>query len=170
MNDWRRLRTWAGALTIGSFIVMSVTGILMFFHLNVGMIKLAHEGMSWLFVLGAVLHVVINWRAFLGYFRTPLGAVIIGILVLVGAVSFLPVGGPHGRPPFMEIMGAMEQASLELVAQVLKRDPQTLIQQLQAQGIQVRQPTQTLAEIAAQNQKHSMEIWAALFSPQNRPN
>lgn len=164
-----RFRTWAGALTIGSFIVMSVTGILMFFHLNIGMIKLAHELMSWLFVIGAVAHVVVNWKAFFGYFRTPLGAAIIGIVVLLGAVSFLPMGGPHGRPPFMEIMAAMEQASLELVAQVLKRDPQTLIQQLQAQGIQVRQPTQTLAEIAAQNQKRTMEIWGYLFSPKNQP-
>lgn len=43
MKDTFRLKTWAGPLTIGSFVVIAGTGILMFFHLNVGVVKLAHE-------------------------------------------------------------------------------------------------------------------------------
>lgn len=136
----------------------------MFFHLNVGMIKLAHEWMSWLFVIGAVAHIRVNWKAFLGYFRTRWGAAIIAVVVLLGAISFLPVGGQRGRPPFLEIMEAMEQSSVEVVAQVLKRDPQSLIQQLQTQGIQIHQPTQTLAEIAVQNQKSPVQLWMVLVS------
>lgn len=37
------LRKWATPLTIGSFLLMGVTGILMFFHLDIGLNKLAHE-------------------------------------------------------------------------------------------------------------------------------
>ena len=36
-------REWATPLTIGAFGLMSVTGMLMFFHLDTGFNKLAHE-------------------------------------------------------------------------------------------------------------------------------
>lgn len=37
-------REWATPLTIGSFLLIAVTGVLMFFHLDSGLNKLAHEG------------------------------------------------------------------------------------------------------------------------------
>ena len=46
MKEILRPKTWAGPLMIGSFVVMAVTGILMFLHLNIGAMKLAHEWLS----------------------------------------------------------------------------------------------------------------------------
>ena len=36
-------RDWATPLTAGAFIVLAVTGLLMFFHLDRGLNHLAHE-------------------------------------------------------------------------------------------------------------------------------
>lgn len=40
-------RNWATPLTIGSFLLMAVTGLLMFFHLDTGLNKAAHEWLGW---------------------------------------------------------------------------------------------------------------------------
>ena len=51
-------KTWAGPLTIGSFVLMAVRGILMFLHLNIGAMKLAHEWLELLFVTGGLTPLV----------------------------------------------------------------------------------------------------------------
>jgi xanthine/uracil permease len=61
-------RDLATSLTIGAFGIMSVTGILMFFHADSGLNKVVHEWASWAMVTGVVLHVVVNWVAFKRYF------------------------------------------------------------------------------------------------------
>jgi len=42
------LRTWATPLTISAFLLMSVTGVLMFFHIEGGLTTVAHQWCSWL--------------------------------------------------------------------------------------------------------------------------
>ena len=58
------LRSWATPLTIGSFLLMAVTGVLMFFDIVPGYVSFAHEWASWLFLLGVVAHVAVNLRPF----------------------------------------------------------------------------------------------------------
>lgn len=167
MKDAFRLKTWAGPLTIGSFAVMAATGILMFFHLNIGAVKLAHEWLSWVFVIGVAAHLVVNWRPFLGYFRKPVGIGIMATVFLLGALSLLPAGGPPRRPPFMEAMRALERSSLDLVAQVAKRSPQSAIDELRARGFHVRQEAETISEIASDNRKPSVEVLAIVIGNAN---
>lgn len=41
-------RRWATKLTIGSFLLMAGTGILMFFELDQGVVLVVHQWSSWL--------------------------------------------------------------------------------------------------------------------------
>jgi len=62
-------KTWVSpGLAIG-FLVISVTGILMFFHIENGLIMNLHEWMGLLFVGVGIFHLVINWKAFLSCFK-----------------------------------------------------------------------------------------------------
>lgn len=175
MKNLLRLTKWAGPLTIGSFGVVAVTGILMFFKLNSGLMKLAHEWMSLLFVVGVVAHVAVNWRPFLGYFRRPVGITIIAVLLGLGALSLFPGGSDsHRRPPFMETSRALEQSSLSLVARVAKHSPESLMEELKAKGIRVRNGEQTIGEIASENSVRGMDILGHIFNkrdgrPEHRP-
>src|SRR3569833_342464 len=63
------LRSWATPLTIGAFALMSVTGVLMFFHLDRGLTGDLHEWFSWALLAAVAAHVVVNWRPLLVYFR-----------------------------------------------------------------------------------------------------
>lgn len=163
MKAMLRLTTWAGPLTIGSFVVVAVTGILMFFHLNFGLTKLAHEWLGWALVFGGVAHLVVNWRPFLAYFRKTSGIAIIAVLLVLGAASLVGGSGPRGRPPFMGISQALEDSSVGLVAQVAKVSPASLVDDLNARGIRTRNPEQTIREIAAENGVPSMVVLAHVF-------
>ena len=54
MRDICRMKTWAGPLTIGSFVVVAVTGILMLFHIDGGLAKHPHEVASIVLVIAAI--------------------------------------------------------------------------------------------------------------------
>jgi len=164
-----RLQMWAGPLVIGSFAVMAVTGIMMFFHWNIGAVKLAHEWLGWLLVIGGIAHLLVNWRPFLGYFRRPTSVVIAASVALLGFASLLPLGGSSRRPPLMNVSRALEQSSLSVVAQVVKRDVQEMKAELAANGIRVRHEEQTIADIAADNGRPAMQVLASVFGDVGSP-
>ena len=49
-------RPWITPLVIGTFALMAVTGSLMFFHLDTGLNKTAHEWLGWAMVAAVLLH------------------------------------------------------------------------------------------------------------------
>lgn len=90
-----------------AFAVISVTGVLLFFHVKNGPIMVLHEWFGWAFVVAGLIHLILNWRPLLGYLRLKCGCVSLGVALLltVGlAVAGLNHGhqGPGGRPAFAE--------------------------------------------------------------------
>ncbi len=159
-----QMQTWAGAATIGSFLVVSVTGIIMFFHINIGWIKIAHEWMSWVFVTAAVCHAMVHWKSLLGYFRNRAALAVILPIVVVGLLSLLPVTGPAAKHPLAQIMSRLERASLESVVKIADRDMSEVIHRLKASGITIDTTSQTITEIAARNGKRPTEVLFLLLS------
>ena len=163
MRDRLHLKVWAGPLTIGSFAVVAGTGVLMFFHAEFGLMKLAHEWLGWLLVVGGVAHLVFNWKPFLAYLKKPAALLILGVFVVLGALSTIPTSGQSGPPPHRVLGAALEGSSLEVVAQVVKKDVGSVTDQLTARGIQVRDSGQTIEEIASENQVRGMAILAYIL-------
>jgi len=66
-------RPFITAVVTLSFIVVTITGLLMAFHLlpkDIShILKGLHEWLSYLFVLGAGFHLYYNWKAITGYFN-----------------------------------------------------------------------------------------------------
>jgi len=54
MNDQNKMREWATPVTIGAFGLIALTGVMLFFKVQYGMVKPVHEWLSWLLVIGAV--------------------------------------------------------------------------------------------------------------------
>jgi len=54
------VRTWATPLTIVAFLLMAVTGVLMFLDVEFRLVTIAHQWLSWLFLIGAVSHIIAN--------------------------------------------------------------------------------------------------------------
>ena len=161
-------KEWATPLTIGSFVVTGLMGILIFFHLDIGLIKPAHEWLSWFMVLGAGFHILANWKAFTRHFSKCIGASIIGLFIVLTVLSFIPAGRGGGRerrggPPFMKAAQSLIDSPLTTVANVAKREPAAVLSALKAQGITVTSEQQTIKAIAEENKKNDVQVLEMIF-------
>lgn len=76
-------KPWISPFMACSFLIIAVSGILMFFHVKTGALIILHEWIGLFFIVAAVLHIVLNWRAFLSYLMDRKAAVsIIAALTL----------------------------------------------------------------------------------------
>ena len=158
-------RDWATPLTIGSFLLLAVTGILMFFHLDTGVNKLAHEWLSWVMVAGVLLHVLANLPAFKRHFTLHRGRWIIGACALVLGLSFLPLQTGGGKPPFMASVKALAGAPLPLLAQVggISTDEARL--RLTHLGIVSRSDTDTVAALVGPDLGAQAKVLGSVLKP-----
>jgi hypothetical protein len=111
-------RPWITPVVIGAFFLSAVTGVLMFFHLDSGLNKTAHEWLSWAMVIGVSLHLLLHLPAFKRYFTQTSGRVVIGLFAAVLALSFIPAGGAGGEPGFAPPVRALAKAPIPVLAQV----------------------------------------------------
>jgi len=142
------LRSWATPLVIGSFLVMSVTGTLMFFHLESDLNEALHEWAGLAMVAGAGMHVAANWRAFAQYFHRPAARAVMAVFALVLAASFLPFDPEDGRPEPRAMFGALSGAPIGMLAEMTGQDTDAVIARLAANGHAGIEPGQTVRTIA----------------------
>jgi hypothetical protein len=141
-------RSWITPLVIGAFSLSAVTGVLMFFHLDSGLNKAAHEWLSWAMVIGVALHALLNLPAFKRYFTQTTGRAVIGLFVLVLALSFIPAGGKSGgEPGFAPPVRALAKAPISVLAQVAGTSTDDVKARLQAQGLTVTSDQQSVADL-----------------------
>lgn len=134
------LRTWATPLIIGAFLIMGVTGVLMFFHLDSGLNKAVHEWASWAMLAGVAAHLAVNWRPFVIYFKRPLAAGIMGVGALALAVSFIPVEGGNGNP-MMAVVQAIGASDVGTVIALSGQDLEAGLARLREAGFTVEAGT-----------------------------
>ena len=140
-------RPWITPVVIGAFFLSAVTGVLMFFHLDSGLNKTAHEWLSWAMVIGVTLHLLLNVAAFKRYFTQTTGRVVIGLFVTVLALSFIPAGGEGSEPGFAPPVRALAKAPITVLAQVAGTSTDEVKTKLQAQGLTVTSDQQSVADL-----------------------
>jgi hypothetical protein len=140
-------RPWITPVVIGAFFLSAVTGVLMFFHLDSGLNKAAHEWLSWAMVIGVSLHVLLNMPAFKRYFTQTTGRVVIGLFAAVLALSFIPAGDAGGEPGFAPPVRALAKAPISVLAQVAGTSTEDVKARLQAQGLTVTSDQQSVADL-----------------------
>lgn len=165
----KSLKSWATPLACGAFTISAVTGLLIFFDIEMGLVEPVHKWLSWLLVTGVALHIISNWKQFTGYFSKKIGIGIIGASIVLVIASLLPIfgedeeGEEKGNPGKIAAQ-ALESSSLETVALVIKTTPQLLVAELGKSGIVVKSTTLTINEIALNNGKNEKEILGTILA------
>lgn len=158
-------RPWITPVVIGAFGLSAVTGVLMFFHLDSGLNKTAHEWLSWAMVIGVSLHVLLNLPAFKRYFTQTTGRVVIGLFALVLALSFIPAGGSGGEPGFAPPVRALAKAPITVLAQVAGTSTDEVKAKLQAQGLTVTSDQQSVADLVGGGLRQQIGAMSKVLAP-----
>lgn len=157
-----KMKSWATPLAAGTFIILAVTGILMFFKINVGYIKPVHEWLSWAMVIGVVFHTIANWKPFVSYFSKKPSLTIIAAGVVITVLSvFMP--STSGGNPGMKMIKALGTAKIETIADIAGQNSNDLITNLEQKGISEVETSMTIQEIAAVNGKKEKDILWVIF-------
>ncbi len=167
--DKTTLRRWATPMTIGAFLLMAVTGIMMFFHIETGIIKVAHEWLSWAMVIAVALHVYLNWTSFSRYFSQKAGVAVIALFAIITVASMFISGGderrgPPGREGMMAVTQVLTSAPLDKLADLTGSTVENLQATLQAQGLTIDASMGSLDEIAKQNQRNAAELLSGVIA------
>lgn len=159
-----KLRAWATPLTIGSSLIVTITGLMLFFHLSPGLTRTAHEWLGWVMAAAMIAHIVVNWRAFTGYFKRPVALIILGVSALMMALTPLgTVSGNTAANPVPLVMGAMSRAPLTALFDMAGLTPEEGVAKLEAQGITATSD-QRMNEITQGDRAVQTRIIAALFA------
>lgn len=157
-------RNWVTPITAGAFLLSAVTGVLIFFHVDSGANKFVHEWLSWVLLAGAALHTVANFNGLKAHLSSRRGQTLVGVFVVLLALSFIPLGGGKDEPPFMAPVRALGGSNMTTLAQVARLTPEQLRDRLGKAGVRVESDQQTLAELVGSDTRRQMQVLNRVFT------
>ncbi len=157
-------REWVTPIAAGAFLLSAVTGVLMFFHLDAGFSKPAHEWLSWALLAGGLLHVAANFRGLLQHLRRWRARLIVGgFAVLLAASLLVPTGGERGEGgiPALEALAGAPLASVAPIAGLTEAQ---LLERLRDAGFDASSPQQTFNELTGGEFRRRIQAMNAVFA------
>lgn len=152
-------REWATPITMGAFLLSAVTGVLLFFHLDSGLNKLAHEWLSWALLAGVALHIAGNFPGFKRHLGTLQGRAWVGAFGALLLLSFIQIGGERSGPPaFATIQNALVAAPVSTLAQVARVSPEQMLERMRSAGIPATSMDQNLNQLVDADPRKQMAI------------
>jgi len=146
MKPW--IKESATSLTALVFLVVGVSGVLLYFHLFEAQVKELHETLGLLFAAAALLHVYFNWKGMKRYFPKKL---FMGYAAALTAVSIAFIAPAQSGPnPKATIIDRTLNAPLAVALPLLETDPERAETLLAGKGITVGSAG-SIAEIARNN-------------------
>jgi len=159
----RITRDWATPLTAGAFILMAFTGMLMFFHLDRGIVHSAHEWLSFAFLLGATLHISKNIVGFKQLLSSRVGQVCILFFISIATISFFASEEKKGPPSWAGAVRALSEMPLADLSRVANINSEELRTRLNENGINVSTDDQSIEELVGPNLRKQANALKAVF-------
>ena len=149
-------------ITIGSFVIASLTGALMFFDIAPGGVRATHEWMSLLFILVVGLHIYTNKRPFLKYFSNNSLLLILASVASGMALYAMSYNDVYMAEEAFQLLTTIETSAL---LPLLDISHDEFVSKLSTVNITPTDNTLSLAEIAALHGLDTHEILEILITP-----
>ncbi|WP_455757257.1 DUF4405 domain-containing protein [Sulfurimonas sp.] len=148
-------RDMATSLATLLFVVIGVSGVMMFFHFFDKYVKEMHEILGLAFVVAIFLHVFFNFSSMKKYFKKGLFQILSLIIVSVSLVFVLNVD--EGANPKVVIIESMLNAPIQNSANILGTDIQSVKINLEKRGYHI-DDKDTIKTISSKNKVSPFEI------------
>jgi len=148
-------KSLATSLTTFAFIVMGLTGVLMYFHILDNYTKELHQILGLAFVAIIFAHVFFNWKAMKKYFKKKIFYVSAGIIsaVSLGFILTAPTGPNVKRILFNSVL----QNPIEKTSVLFVDSYDIAKKRLEDAGLHV-ESNKSLKELAMINQTSPFEL------------
>jgi small-conductance mechanosensitive channel len=140
------------------FMVIAVSGIMLFFHVGEGLVKELHEWLGIAFVTAATLHVYRNWSSFKRYFQQRSLWAVLTLTVVVTLAFVVPAGLLGQRNGIRLIVEAVTTAPLQQIAPILGTSYEDIRAKFAEQGIVIDNPSISLREVAHHSKRELPEV------------
>jgi hypothetical protein len=154
MNKFLK-RDIATSLTTFLFVVIAITGSLMFFHILDNYTKDLHEILGLAFIAIVFFHVFFNWKSMKSYF-TKKTFLFSGMLILLVSFGFI-FNAPKGDNPKRTIIDSVLNAPIKDSLLLLNTNLKDAKEKLEKEGIKIGKAI-SFEEIANQNKTSPFRI------------
>ena len=158
----KKFRSFATSLTTATFIIVGISGVMLFFNMKSLGAKLIHEYIGLAMMAVCVMHIVANFGSFKGYLRgIKFASIALIVALCVGAGVMINLNDKSGgKPPIKEIAKALSAKTPAQICEFTNRDCakiDALIAQKNANK------NASLKEISAQTQLSETKLLNAIF-------
>ena len=143
------------------FLVVALSGILMFFHLFDGYTDVVHELLGLTFVLFVVLHIIKNWKSIGNYSRKRV-FIFPGIVIIIISITFIVVGKVKGNLG-NDILMKLLQSPASVSFKVLNVDYKEAEAIFRKNSIIIRDSLESIEEISLKNKKSPEDIIKLIY-------
>lgn len=157
-------RNWITPLVIGSFLVTAVTGILMFFHLDINLNKLLHQWLSWVLVAGVLLHIILNLHAFKRYFTLSRVRWMMACFALLLLASFLVPKSTTEKPAYAASVQVLANSPLKLLAIVGQISTEDVYERLHTMGYTPKSEEQILSDVIGNDIRTQAKVLSKILT------
>lgn len=159
-------KQWVTPLMIAVAVIPMISGSAMFFgYLKGTPVKVIHEWVGISMVVIVIAHLLSHWATFKHYLKGKRVWLMSAIFViLIPAYFFVSASqneGEGGGGP-RQFINILSQADITTFAELSGKNAENLAQKLQDANIVVADPTETIADIAKNNQKNPFELMGML--------
>ncbi len=161
-------RTWSTPLAAAAFVTMAATGVLLFFHLDAGLVGALHEWGGWLLIPAVTLHLVGNAPAFQAHAARARPRMLVAIALVVVALAAAWGGLSGGREranPSRAAVDRVTAAPIAALAPLAGRDVDTLVAELREAGFEEASPEATLDGLAGGEREARMRALSIVLPP-----
>lgn len=157
-----KARDFATSFSVALFLIVGVSGVLMFFHLFDKYTKNLHEILGLLFVAIIFAHIWVNWKSMRGYFTKKIFALALFLTFLV-TLGFVVDSDSKGENPKIVILHSMLKAPMESSLKVLGIDEKVALLKLQESGVSLDKK-ESIDIIAKYNNRSPFEIVSIMIN------
>lgn len=163
------LKTYGTTFTVGLFIVSTVSGVFLFFHIASSAFHGMHEWLSMVLIVPVAFHIWKNWTGLLGYFKRKTIYMPLVVSIIAGFVFAYPSlsSSSSGGNPLRATVQAVQGGTITQIAPLYKLSPEALKARLQAKGYTVTSFDQPIVDIAkASGKGEGPDLMAAIAFPE----
>ena len=120
----KKFRSFATSLTTATFIIVGVSGVMLFFNMKSLGAKLIHEYIGLAMMAVCVMHIVANFGSFKGYLRgIKFASIVLIVALCVGDGVMINLNDKSGgKPPIKEIAKALSAKTPAQICEFTNRD------------------------------------------------